>query len=274
MHRMEVRGNHVAQLVVPFGLFAPQPVAGIAAVLMIVHQLWLILSGNFAWLNWLTLTIAVVALDNQQLRLVVPVTVPSLDAPPVAYSVLLIAATVLLIVLSYWPARNLLSRDQAMNSTYNPLHLVNSYGAFGNITRQRNELAIEGTLDRDIGPHTVWREYAFKGKPGDRRRLPPQVAPYHLRLDWLMWFAALAPAYAESWLMPLLVKLLENDAPTLRLLAHNPFVGDPPTYVRISLYRYRFTTPAERRETGAIWVRRRMSTYLSPIRRRPEGAAV
>lgn len=266
MHRMEVRGNHVSQLIVPFGLFAPQPIAGIAALIMVVHQLWLILSGNFAWLNWLTLTVALIVFDNQQLGLVLRIDTPQLASPPFAFTVVMLAATLVLAVLSYWPARNLLSRDQAMNSTYNPLHLVNSYGAFGSITRERNELAIEGTLERELTPATEWREYAFKGKPGEPRRVPSQVAPYHLRLDWMMWFAALSPAYAEAWLMPLVVKLLENDGPTLRLLRDNPFSGQPPTHIRISLYRYRFTTPSEHRENGAVWIRRRMGTYLSPVR--------
>ncbi|MBV8716554.1 MAG: lipase maturation factor family protein [Chloroflexi bacterium] len=269
MHRMEVRGNHVFQLVVPFGLFLPQPVAGIAALLIVIHQLWLILSGNFAWLNWLTLAVAVVAFDNTELHLVLPLTIPPSEAAPLAYTVMLIASTLLLLVMSYWPARNLLRREQAMNSTYNPLHLVNSYGAFGSITRERNELAVEGTLDREVTPQTVWQEYAFKAKPGDPARWPAQVAPYHLRLDWLMWFAALSPAYAEAWLMPLVVKLLENDRPTLRLLRHAPFPDVRPEYIRISLYRYRFTTPRERRESRECWVRRRVGTYLAPVRLTP-----
>ena len=270
VHRMEVRGNHIGQLVVPFGLFLPQPIAGIAALIMIVHQLWLIVSGNFAWLNWLTLAIALIAFDNHQLELVLPVQNLSLQPPPLAFTVLMIAASGVLLVLSYWPARNLLSRDQAMNSTYNPLHLVNSYGAFGSITRERNELIVEGTLDRELSPQATWQEYGFRAKPGDPRRNPPQVAPCHLRLDWLMWFAALSPAYGEAWLMPLVVKLLQNDAPTLRLLRHNPFASQPPAHIRISLYRYRFTTASERRETGAVWVRRRLGTYLSAVRLTPE----
>ena len=266
MHRMEVRGNHVSQLIVPFGLFAPQPIAGIAALVMVVHQVWLILSGNFAWLNWLTLTVALLVFNNQELGLVLPLQPVPLAPAPVVYTAVVLVATAVLVVLSYWPARNLLSRNQAMNSTYNPLHLVNSYGAFGSITRERNELAIEGTLDQELTPATAWREYGFKGKPGDPRRVPPQVAPYHLRLDWMMWFAALSPAYAEAWLMPLVVKLLENDRPTLRLLRENPFADVAPVHIRISLYRYRFTTRQERKETGAIWVRRRMGMYLSPVR--------
>src|SRR5438105_921988 len=58
IHRLEVLGNHVGQLVAPFCLFAPQPVAGVAGLVVLVHQGWLVLSGNFSWLNVLTLTLA------------------------------------------------------------------------------------------------------------------------------------------------------------------------------------------------------------------------
>ena len=90
-------------------------------------------------------------------------------------------------------------------------------------------MVIEGTDDAPRhGPRRGWREYEFKGKPGDPRRRPPQVAPYHLRLDWLMWFAALSPGYAEPWLPRLLDGLLAGDPDMLRLLRANPFPGAPP----------------------------------------------
>ena len=273
IHRLEVVGNHVGQLLVPFALFAPQPLAGIAGVLMISHQTWLVFSGNFAWLNWITIAIALAALDNAQLGLVLPVTHASLRPAPEWYNAVVLGATLLMLVLSYWPARNLLSRAQLMNFSYNPFHLVNSYGAFGNITRERNELIIEGTLDSELTPDTAWQEYACKAKPGDPRRRPSQVAPYHLRLDWLMWFAAMSPAYAEAWLVPLVVKLLSNDRPTLRLLGGNPFGDSAPTYIRASLYRCRFTTWAEHRASGDWWVRKRVATYLRPVRLQPEAPA-
>ena len=101
-------------------------------------------------------------------------------------------------------------------------------------------------------------------KPGDPSRRPPQVAPYHLRLDWLMWFAALSPGYARSWFIPLVRGLLSNDVSLLRLLAHNPFPDAPPAHIRVTLFRYRFTTARERRETGAWWVRRPVREYLAP----------
>src|SRR5262249_39596860 len=150
---------------------------------------------------------------------------------PAWYEALVIAYAAAVVALSYRPARNLLSRRQLMNASFDPFHLVNAYGAFGSISRQRYELVIEGTADPAPGPRTRWLEYGFRGKPGDPRRLPPQVAPYHLRLDWLMWFAALSPAYAEPWLPRLTTGLLTGDPDTLRLLRVNPFPGQPPAWV-------------------------------------------
>jgi hypothetical protein len=265
IHRLEVLGNHVGQLVIPFLLFAPQPIAGGAGLIILIHQFWLVLSGNFAWLNWATMALALSAFADPQLALVLPISRPVLEPPPGWYLGCVVIGTALIMVLSYWPARNLLSRGQLMNFTYNPIHLVNSYGAFGNITRERNEVVLEGTLDPQTSTTTIWKEYEFKAKPTDVRRRPPQVAPYHLRLDWLMWFAAMSPAYAESWLMPLVVKLLENDRPTLKLLKHNPFPDRPPTMIRGTLYRYRFTTWSERKATGAWWVRQRLGLYFAPV---------
>ena len=118
----------------------------------------------------------------------------------------------------------------------------------------------------------MWREYEFKGKPGDPMRRPPQVAPYHLRLDWLMWFAALSPSYAESWFIAFVGKLLDNDRATLKLLRHNPFPHLPPTFVRARLYRYQFTDPREHRRTGAWWTRSLIGDFLPPVTSRSRAA--
>ncbi|MEV6808070.1 lipase maturation factor family protein [Streptomyces sp. NPDC051132] len=260
LHRAEVAANHLTQLVVPFLLFAPQPVASAAAALMIVTQLWLVLSGNFAWLNWITIVLAVSALR-------LPVTVPPGPRAPLWYEVLVLAIAALLVFLSYRPVLNMVSRRQVMNRSFDPLHLVNTYGAFGSVSRVRYEVVVEGTLDGTPREDSDWREYAFKGKPGDPRRWPRQFAPYHLRLDWLMWFAALSPAYAGEWFGALVERLLENDRDTLRLLRRSPFPPDtPPRYVRARLFRYRYTSRRELRETGACWDRTFVREYLPPTR--------
>jgi Lipase maturation factor len=266
LHRVEAAGNHLAQLVVPFGLFAPQPVAGIAGAIVVVTQLWLVASGNFAWLNWLTILLGCSAIDARSMATVLPIPDRrALTEAPRWFAALVIVFAVLTLVLSYWPVRNMVSRSQRMNMSFNPFHLINTYGAFGSIGRTRREVVIEGTGEPAITEQTVWKEYEFKGKPGGLRRLPRQWAPYHLRLDWLMWFAAISPRYAHPWLQPFMLRLLQNDAATLRLLGGNPFPDDPPQYVRAQLYRYRFTTAAEWRRDHAWWHRTLEGGYLPPI---------
>lgn len=260
LHKIEVLASHFTQLIVPFALFAPQPVAGVAAAIMIVTQLWLVVSGNFSWLNVVTITLGVSALDSHLL----PFSAPALQEPPMWDRVLILVLAAFIVALSYRPARNIVSRRQIMNYSFDRLHLVNTYGAFGTITKIRHEVVIEGTDDPELTRDTVWREYEFKGKPGDPRRRPPQVAPYHLRLDWMMWFAALSSSYADSWLQPLAEKLLAADRTTLKLLRHDPFSGERPTFVRARLFRYRFTTPQEHRETGDWWVRKPLRPALMP----------
>ena len=266
LHRIEVAVNHFTQIVVPFALFAPQPVASVAGAIVVITQLWLVLSGNFAWLNWVTIVLAFSAIDTASAATVLPLPrPPTLTAPPIWFSVLVVAVTALVVALSFWPVRNLVSRRQRMNMAFNPLHLVNTYGAFGSISRVRMEVVLEGTGEPEITEHTVWQEYEFKGKPGATHRLPRQWAPYHLRLDWLMWFAALSPAYALPWLGPFIVRLLENDPATLRLLRHNPFPDSPPRYVRAQIYEYRFTTWRELRRDRAWWHRTLHGEYLPPV---------
>jgi hypothetical protein len=264
LHRLEVFGNHFAQLVVPVFLFAPQPIATLAGIVVLGTQGWLLLSGNFSWLNVVTMTLALTALDDRAFGTITRVGADA-AAGPGWFVALVLLYTALVVVLSYRPARNLLSRRQLMNYSFDPFHIVGTYGAFGSVTKERDEVVVEGTDEAVVLPSTAWREYEFKGKPGDVRRRPRQFAPYHLRLDWLMWFAAMSsPAYHE-WFIPLLVKLLQADAPTLALLARDPFAGTRPRFVRARLYRYRFTSPDERRRTGAWWHRELIGDYVGAL---------
>ena len=263
-HRVEAAGNHLTQLVVPFGLFLPQPIASVAALVIIVTQGWLVVTGNFAWLNAVTIVLAVAVLDGGWLSWL-PAGPATVADPPAWFGGLVLAVAAAVLVMSVRPVRNMLSRTQRMNTSYNPFHLVGTYGAFGTVTRRRDELVVEGTSDRAPGPHSEWRAYEFKGKPGDPSRRPPQVAPYHLRLDWLMWFAALSTSAAHPWLLELVRRLLRGDDPVLRLLRSDPFPDAPPAAVRIIRYRYRFTTRADRRATGRWWDREPLDVDLPPV---------
>jgi Lipase maturation factor len=280
LHSAEVLGNFVAQLVLPFGLFLPQPFATIAAVLMIATQLYLVVSGNYAWLNWATIVAMTAALADPVLaaaaRFVNPafqLTSPVFDVAPLPFTAVVLLVAVVVVALSWFPVRNMLSPNQAMNASFDPFRIVNTYGAFGSVSRNRDEVIVEGTDASAIEATTTWREYEFKGKPGDVRRLPRQFAPYHLRLDWLMWFLPLSSRYGERWFVPFLTRLLEGDRPTLALLRSNPFPDKPPRFIRARLYRYRFTTPDERRDTGAWWSRTLIGEVMPPVTLRERTSA-
>ena len=263
VHRAGVVFNHVAELGVPFAYFAPQPFASIAGLVTIVFQLVLIVSGNLSWLNWITIVLCIPTLDDRWFAWL-PIGVSALEAPPAAQRFITYAVLAVVALLSVAPLRNMLSPSQVMNTSFDPLHLVNTYGAFGSITRTRNEIVIEGTEDDVVTPRTTWREYQFKGKPGDPAWRPRQFAPYHLRLDWLMWFAAFSTPSEHEWFSSLLVRLLEGDRAVLSLLRVNPFPDRPPRYVRALFYRYSFTTPDECRRTGRFWNREPVGTYFAP----------
>lgn len=264
VHRGGVVFSHFVQVVAPFGLFLPQPVAAVAGALIIFHQLLLIVSGNYAWLNWLTVVLGLSAFSDPVLGALFRFEVPELASRTLLHEVVLYALLAITFVLSVRPTRNFFSKHQRMNCSYNSLHLVNAYGAFGSVTRERLEVVLEGAADEE---GTDWREYGFKAKPGPLKRRSPQVAPYHLRLDWLMWFLPLGSG-SDRWFLRMIEKLLEGDKQITKLLRDNPFPDTPPRWIRARLYRYTYTTRAERAETGAVWQRELLGDFLSPVRAR------
>jgi lipase maturation factor len=264
VHAAGVAINHIVEIGVPFAYFAPQPIASIAGIITILFQGTLIISGNLSWLNWLTLVLCIPLISDRWLSwLPVYPPVDLLAAP--AYHIVMYVVAAAVVLMSIAPVANMLSSQQLMNASFEPLHLVNTYGAFGSITRERYEIVLEGTSDEALNEQTAWREYEFKGKPGDPARLPPQVAPYHMRLDWLMWFESMAPVPQSRWFFNLLAGLLRGDAGTLSLLRTNPFADRPPRYVRAQYYKYTFTTPDERRATGRWWHRELVGAFTEPV---------
>jgi len=168
---------------------------------------------------------------------------------------------VLIGVLSVSPVANMVSGRQVMNASFDPFHIVNTYGAFGSVGRERDEIIFEGTGDAVINDQTQWKEYEFKCKPGDPNRRPCIISPYHYRLDWQIWFAAMATPREYPWTVHFVWKLLHNDPGTLSLLANNPFPGAPPRFVRARLYRYHFAPLGE----SAWWKRELVGNWLPPL---------
>ncbi len=264
LNKSGVLFNHFAELIVPFFYFLPQPIAGIAGLITIVFQLSIIISGNLSWLNWLTLVLAFSTLDAKFFSGLAS-WAPALHPVWPAVQVVNYALLAGVVLMSIPVVTNMLSARQIMNTSFNSLHLVGTYGAFGSITRTRYEVIVEGTDDAVITSGTRWREYEFKGKPGNVAYRPPQIAPYHLRLDWLMWFAAMSGYQDYPWFINFVAKLLEGDKPVLSLLRSNPFRDKPPRYVRAMLYEYHFTTPAEHKKSGVWWKRTLAGPYFPAI---------
>ncbi len=181
-------------------------------------------------------------------------------APSRRRRALSVALAIVIGALSLNPVENLLSPRQAMNASFEPFNLVNTYGAFGSVSRERYEVIIEGTPAVSVDEHSQWREYQLPCKPGRVDRRPCWVTPYHYRLDWQLWFVPLSPDYQRPWFLSLIKKLLQGDRQVLALFAENPFPEQPPRYIRATFYRYEFAP----RESHDSWRRSRAGQYLAP----------
>src|SRR5919108_5079467 len=226
-HKGGVLFNHLTELIVPWFYFAPAPFCYWAGAITILFQITLILSGNLSWLNYITIMLCIPCFDDHLFARLLSIShsVPAHLTLPHAIAVSVVTAIVL--ALSWRPARNLFSRRQLMNASFEPLHLVNTYGAFGAVTRERREIVIKGTDAEFADASAQWQEYEFKGKPGGVNRRPCIVSPYHWKLDWQMWFAAMSSPRFHPWILNLVSKFLQNDPVIIDMIARNPFPENP-----------------------------------------------
>jgi hypothetical protein len=277
VHAAGVLLNHGVELVAPWFVFTPWKRARwAAAAAMVFFQGTLIASGNLSFLNWLTIVPALACFDDEALLALLSrasrarkamAARSSAGDGSIAQRRTSIGLAVLVGFLSIPPVLNLLSEHQAMNRSFEPFGLVNTYGAFGSVDRERYEIILEGTRDPD--PETAhWEAYELPCKPGDPMRRPCIVTPYHYRLDWQMWFAAIdmtqgAGIGQEPWLVHLVWQLLSGAPAVKPLLARDPFADAPPRFVRARAYRYEFTRPGE----PGCWKRTLRGDYLRPVSR-------
>lgn len=265
VHAGGVVFNHVCELVLPLCMLGPRRIRAIGGAGMIAFQVVLILSGNLSFLNYLTIVPLLAFFDDRQLARVLPARLcaraEEATAPTRTHRRTAAGLAVVIAVLSISPVVNMLSRHQRMNAAFDPLMLVNSYGAFGGVGRTRHELILEGTRDPDPGPEAHWQAYELPFKPGDPKRRPGVISPLQPRLDWQLWFAAMASAEDEPWMLNVVWKLLHADPGLRRLLARDPFGDEPPRYVRVMRYRYRFAPLRDDR----VWIRELEGYWLPPL---------
>ena len=262
--------NWLAELAAPFFVFWPRIARHIAGVAIILFQLNIIVSGNLSFLNWLTIVPALACLDDGFWARILPgrlvnkasiAAAQAEESKPMAITSWVVAG--LIGILSFQPVLNMLSPGQIMNTSFDPLELVNTYGAFGSVGKERYNVVFEGTSDEVPDEKANWKPYEYKGLPVSLDKQPPQIAPYHLRLDWQMWFAAMGTPGDYPWTFNLVYKLLHNDQATLSLFATNPFQNQPPRYVRAVLYRYTFATPGNPQKRW--WNRKQLGLWIPAL---------
>lgn len=261
------------EAVLPFALFLPRWRFLFVGPLVLL-QVGIALTGNQATHNLLVLLLVILLLPATTFSFLRPRPSNDVDQPSRhtrrtcwVYALPRAAFALVLFVASLghfsWTLRS--HRDVptpvrwAMQATA-PFFAVSHYGAFASMTTNRPELVIEGSQDG-----VSFREYHFPFKPGQVTKRPRWSAPYQPRLDWQMWFAALGRPTDSPWLHILLLRLLEGSHDVLWLFDGDPFLGQRPRYLRVQLYPYRFSTIAEKRATGAYFVRQAPLPFISPV---------
>lgn len=281
IHKFEVLSNHFIELVAPFLLLLPhRGLCMLGGALQIFFQVVLIISGNLSFLNWLTILPSLACFDDASLAWMfgnskarITALNKKVKSRPVSRSgtvreVFNVSFGLLIAYLSFPVIQNLVSSKQIMNTSFSPLRIVNTYGAFGSITKRRTEVILKGTnSSTPESPLAVWEEYEFKCKPGDIFRQPCLISPYHYRLDWLMWFAAFQNYQHNPWLVHLAAKFLVNDKEVDSLIAHNPFHGRaPPKFIRADHYKYSFPKLwSKEAKNGQWWKRKLIGQYMPPV---------
>lgn len=255
MHSVSVVLVLIAELVLPWGLFAPGKPRRIAALGLMALQAVFMLTGNFGFFNLLALTLCLAALDDDWLRTKLPARVLPATAEtrrPRWRQTMAVALMTLALVPTFGTLFGWRHLPATVGNAYVSLSRfrpVSSYGLFARMTTERMEFICEGTLDGE-----TWLRYEFVAKPDVPRRLPRLSAPHLPRLDWGLWFAALGhPAY-EPLVDELQSALERAEVDVLSLLRHDPFDGARPQAVRVRRVRQRFSTWAEHSSDGVYWV--------------------
>ena len=259
----------VVEIIVPFFIWAPRRLRLFACGLLIFLQVMIAATGNYCFFNLLTIALCLLLIDDDVAASLRETRARRIATRP-QDKLSICAATAVIVVtlplnaqLIYSALKPEAEWPRLLGSVYaraEAFRIVNGYGLFRVMTKDRREIIIEGSADG-----LDWKPYEFKWKPGDVMRAPGWCAPHQPRLDWQMWFAALGSYRQNPWFVQLVISLLHGKPQVAALFERNPFPQNPPSYVRAALYRYRFTTAEEHRETGAWWKRQELGEYLPSV---------
>lgn len=264
----------VVEILVPLMMFLPRAWRFGAAWITILWQVLILLTSNHNWFNLLTIALCLFLFDDKAVSHIVPAGWRSPRGRQRSTSAQRVSAWVLAAILV--PITTLqaveLSTGLGEGAWNTPgfagvvvdqaerLGVAHKYHVFPTMKTERYELAVEGSVDGE-----QWRPYEFRYKPQELERMPGLwapglVMPHHPRLDWMSWFVTLHPMFVP-WFHEFLLGLKENRPAVVGLLANHPFPDGPPAYIRVNIYRYRFTTAEEREVSGNWWAREDLGRF-------------
>lgn len=264
-------------------MFLPRQFKIACFCIVTVFEIGIILTANYAFLNYIVLSLGFLLLDDRVVERALPTRVRTLIDPsheprhsgasrfetfrtnwdkyftPIArvisaacLGVVFYAVTVQLIAMVI-PDIQLPQRPVEW---LEPFRIAESYGLFANMTHERLEIEFQGSSDSK-----TWTSYPFRYKPQDPAVAPGIYAPYQPRFEWNLWFASLGSWQQYKWVVWTESRLLENSRDVLQLFAKNPFPSPPPKEVRAVIYQYWFTDLNTKHQTGMWWRRQLLGEY-------------
>src|SRR6266850_2494208 len=284
------------ELVLVWATFLPRRIRIVCFFVLTVWQIGIMLSANYTFLNYIVLALGILLLDDRFVlrympsfwkksylatKEAKPLSAPKPGAPwrqKLAAQISALKLAVSAVMLSWifyatlaelvWMIRPLPLPAMPV-SALEPFRIASSYGLFARMTRGRYEIEFQGSDDGQ-----TWVVYPFRFKPQDPGKAPGMYAPYQPRFDWNLWFASLSSWRQEPIVVRTEQSLLRGDAEVLLLFAGNPFPHVPPRQIRVVLWQYWFTTPAEKRAQGLWWRRRLLGLYAPTLEREADGRIV
>ena len=259
----------VIEILVPFMMFLPRRWRFLAAWITILWQLLIMLTSNHNWFNLLTIVLCLFLFDDKAVQHVLPTHLQTRlgrQPPPAAAAgragqAMVAALTTFILLTSsvhFWELATMQRSSGAAGTLVDyaeAYRVVNKYHVFPTMRTERVELELSGSQDG-----REWKIYRFRYKPGDLNERPTIVLPHQPRLDWEMWFVTQHPKYMRFF-HSFLQALLDNSPTVTALLRHNPFLDQPPRYIRVEAYKYRFSTPEVRRKTAQWWQREALGPF-------------
>ena len=272
------------ELVFIFAAFLPRRSRIALFCLITPWQIAIILTSNYAFLNYLVLVLGFLLLDDEFLARLLPRRLhfraspdPSAVVPhggPSWYSNIRLGVQAFFLTWIFYATSALLifmlspeaPLPHAPIVKLEPFRIANEFGLFAVMTRGRYEIEFQGSNDGK-----TWTPYPFRYKPQDLQASPRVYAPYQPRFDWNLWFASLGSWRRNPFVLQVEQRLLDGQPEVLALFAGNPFPARPPAQIRAILWQYWFSDWQERREQGVWWRREQIGLYAPTLQRNADG---